>query len=868
MNSALPRFSLVLLVLVSSMFFPSAQQAFADTDVTVTNGQTMTIESGNILSITGILTIQSGGKLIVEEGAIINIDGTGPNNGIINLGEIEQHGTINFVNISALFLINNGEWTIICGTLNNDGINPQGNLIVVESCNQEIILDIPGGVIPVGTTYTVDDQGGKTVVLNKNLIIFGTLVNDGFLSNRALITVKSGGLVDLSDGGEIENVCGNYQSRGITGNGQISPNNVSTLICQPPQAINDNNYSTPEDSTYLVNSANGVLSNDTPGNNDNIPGNNSTLSAFLKSSTTKGSIIFNIDGSFQYKPNLNYNGPDSFSYNVKDGNGGLSNTATVHITVTPTPDPPVANDDSATTLEDTPVTISVLNNDTSPDGYTLSIASVTNGAHGLTSISGTAVIYSPALNYNGPDSFTYTISDGNGGTDTATVTVTVTPVNDPPVANDDSATTLEDTPVTIDVLNNDTSPDGNTISITDVSTASNGIASTDGTTITYVPNQHFTSSDSFTYTISDGNGGTATATVTVTVTNTNDAPLISILSPLDNAVFLIGESVDFTGSATDEEDGILSSNIQWFSDKAGLIGTGESFTISNLSEGVHVISSTIIDSQGSVTTESITITIQVDLENQLFCDDLTISQLLEKANHGKYNLIDNRENPSTSLEGTDDADLILAGNFGDLIKAKGGNDCVIGGSGNDDIRGQEGNDELFGLGGDDTIRGNNGNDLLDGGNGGDDLGGGEGNDKLIGGNDGDNLAGGAGNDELIGGDGNDELIGGDGSDTLKGGDGNDKIEGGDGDDTIAGGAGNDKLDGGAEDDIITGGAGNDDIKGGDGDDDLKGQKGDDTLKGEKGIDSLNGGADNDSCYEDYDDSLLNCEILKSDDKQK
>ena len=80
MNSALPRFSLVLLVLVSSMFFPSAQQAFADTDVTVTNGQTMTIESGNILSITGILTIQSGGKLIVEEGAIINIYGTGPNN--------------------------------------------------------------------------------------------------------------------------------------------------------------------------------------------------------------------------------------------------------------------------------------------------------------------------------------------------------------------------------------------------------------------------------------------------------------------------------------------------------------------------------------------------------------------------------------------------------------------------------------------------------------------------------------------------------------------------------------------------------------------------------------------------------------------
>ena len=712
MNSALPRFSLVLLVLVSSMFFPSAQQVFADTDVTVTSGQTLTILNGDTLSVTGVLHILDGGKLIVEEGATINIDGATPLNGIINDigGVIEQHGTINFVNTSAMFLINNGAWTIICGTLNHDGVNPQGQPIVIEACNQEIILDIPSGVIPVGTTITVDDQGGKTVVLNKNLIIYGTLVNDGFLSNRALITIKSGGLIDLSNGGEIENVCGNYQSRGITGSGQVFPVNISNLICQPPTANNDNNYSTPEDSTFLVNSANGVLSNDTPGNNDNIPGNNSTLSAFLKSPTTKGSIILNIDGSFQYSPNLNYNGPDSFSYNVKDGNGGLSNTATVHITVTPTPDPPVANDDSATTPEDTPITI--------------------------------------------------------------------------------------------DVLSNDLSPDGDTLTITDVSAASNGIVSIDGTTITYTPNQHFVGPDSFTYTISDDNDSDS-ATVTVTVSNVNDPPIITISSPLDNAVFLIGESVDFTGSATDEEDGILS--LEWFSDRDGLIGTGESFTVSNLSEGVHVISSTTIDSQGSVTTKSITITIQADLENKLFCDDLTIAKLVEKANKGKYNLIDNRGNPSATLEGTDGADLILAGNFGDLIKAKGDNDCVIGGAGNDDIRGQEGNDQLFGLGGDDIIRGNDGNDLLDGGNGGDDLAGGEGNDKLNGGDEQDNLAGGAGNDELIGGAGNDELIGGDGndkldggigSDTLNGGAGNDDIKGGDGDDMIAGGDGNDKLDGG------------------------------------------------------------------------
>ncbi|MHA2879792.1 tandem-95 repeat protein, partial [Vibrio campbellii] len=142
--------------------------------------------------------------------------------------------------------------------------------------------------------------------------------------------------------------------------------------------------------------------------------------------------------------------------------GVLEDSAEVSVTVNPVNDAPVANDDSAVTDEDTPVTINVLPNDTDIDGDTLSIVNASVPAdQGTVEIVDGKLVFTPADNFNGEATISYTVSDG-ALEDSAEVTVTVNPINDAPVANDDSAVTDEDTPVTIDVLPNDTDVDGDT----------------------------------------------------------------------------------------------------------------------------------------------------------------------------------------------------------------------------------------------------------------------------------------------------------------------------------------------------------------------------------------------------------------------
>lgn len=214
------------------------------------------------------------------------------------------------------------------------------------------------------------------------------------------------------------------------GNGGTDTATVSVTITpvnDNPDAVNDSATVAEDSGSTAVN----VLTNDTDADGD-------TLSITVKTNGTNGTVVITGGGAgVSYTPAANFNGSDSFTYTVSDGNGG-TDTATVSVTVTSVNDPPDAVNDSATVNEDSGAnSINVRSNDSiAPDtGETLSVTSVTQGANGAVAITGggTAVSYTPNANFYGSDSFTYAVSDGNGGSDTATVSITVNPVNDAPV---------------------------------------------------------------------------------------------------------------------------------------------------------------------------------------------------------------------------------------------------------------------------------------------------------------------------------------------------------------------------------------------------------------------------------------------------
>ena len=219
-------------------------------------------------------------------------------------------------------------------------------------------------------------------------------------------------------------VVGSLQARSVAaGNGYHISTGTSPNQNNAPVATNDA-YSTAEDTPLNI-TAPGVLANDTDADVGDA------LRAVLVSGPTaaQGSLALNPDGSFVFTPAPNFNGTATFTYQAQDPSNAVSNVATVTITVNAVDDAPTAVADSATVAEDSVATaIDVLANDTDIDGGPKVVASVTQPANGTVTFTPTGVTYTPNANYNGPDSFTYTL---NGGS-TATVTVTVTAVDDAP----------------------------------------------------------------------------------------------------------------------------------------------------------------------------------------------------------------------------------------------------------------------------------------------------------------------------------------------------------------------------------------------------------------------------------------------------
>lgn len=203
-----------------------------------------------------------------------------------------------------------------------------------------------------------------------------------------------------------------------------------TLIINAVPVATADGYSTDEDGLLTV-AAPAVMANDSDPDGG-------LLTASLVSSTSNGTLQFNADGSFAYAPRPDFNGSDAFSYSISDGNAS-SNSVTVTITVNPVNDAPVALSGSYNTHEDRPLSVpapGVLANDTDVDaGQTLQAVLESEPSHGtLTLNANGSFSYTPALDYNGSDAFSYRASDGIATSAPVIVTINIKPVDDPPLA--------------------------------------------------------------------------------------------------------------------------------------------------------------------------------------------------------------------------------------------------------------------------------------------------------------------------------------------------------------------------------------------------------------------------------------------------
>jgi VCBS repeat-containing protein len=375
------------------------------------------------------------------------------------------------------------------------------------------------------SSYEVETPTGVAAVRGSTLrvqVIFG---DPNYQDGTTLFTNLEGNISGSSQGVEL----------------QIPEGETCIIIRdETPNLIphaQDDAATTDEDNPVTV-AAPGVLNNDY----DPDVGDNLTVTAVDTSGTIGNVTVWGADGSFTYYPNGQFeylkagsSTTDSFTYTVSDGRGGNDN-ATVTITING--------------VNDGPTDISLSNNsvaENQPSGTTVGNFSTTDPDTGDTfnyslvsgegdndnasfNITDSQLQTIASFDYETKNSYSIRVRTTDSGAlyYEKAFNITVTNANDPPVAVADNATTLENTPVTIDVLNNDFDADDDILIVVSVTQGTNGTVTYNATSVTYTPALNFTGTDSFNYTISDGNGGTHTATVNVTVTATETPASINV----------------------------------------------------------------------------------------------------------------------------------------------------------------------------------------------------------------------------------------------------------------------------------------------------------------------------------------------------
>ena len=661
------------------------------------NGQFESLAVGETAVDTFTYTVTDGNG--GTDVATVNVTITGENDVPVAADDNATFGEDD--GVSVLDLVGNdtdpdGSDTLTVGAINTAGtsgtVNLSGGTVSYDPNGQFESLAVGETAID-SFTYTVTDGNGGTDVATVNVTITGA--NDvpvaaddnvSFSEDDGVSVLDLGGNDTDPDGSDTLTV-GAVNTVGTTGTVTLSGGTVSydpnsqfeslalgeTAVDSFTYTVTDGNGGTDiatvnvtitgendvpvaADDNVTFGEDDGVSVLDLVGNDTDADGSDTLTVGGINTAGTTGTVALS-GGTVSHDPNGQFESLavgetaiDSFTYTVTDGNGG-TDVATVNVTITGANDVPVAADDNATFGEDDGVSVlDLVGNDTDPDGSdTLTVGAVnTAGTTGTVTLSGGIVSYDPngqfeSLAFGGTaiDSFTYTVTDGNGGTDVATVNVTITGANDVPVAADDNATFGEDDGVSVlDLVGNDTDPDGSdTLTVGALNTAgTTGTVTLSGGTVSYDPNGQFeslavgeTAIDSFTYTVTDGNGGTDVATVNVTITGENDIPV----AVGDNATFgeddgvsvldLIGNDIDPDGSDGLSVGGINTAGTTGtVTLSGGTVSYDPSGQFESLAVGETAIDSfryTITDGNGGTDVATVNVTITGENDAPVAADD-------------------------------------------------------------------------------------------------------------------------------------------------------------------------------------------------------------------------------------------------------
>jgi subtilisin family serine protease len=402
------------------------------------------------------------------------------------------------------------DYTVDDGTANTD----TGSVAVTVRA----VNDDPTAVDDV--LVTISDAAGSVAVLANDSDVDGdTIAVSGVTTpaNGSTTIELDGSITYQPADGYVGDDGFDYtidDGAGGTATGHVS---VTVVFVNAPPVAVDDVATVAEDGSALID----VLANDTVADGG-------ALTVVAVGQPAHGSTAISSDGTVSYVPVANYNGLDAFDYTVADSIG-FTDTGTVAVAVTAVNDAPVAVADSAATAEDAPATIAVTANDTDVDGDTLTLIAVSAADIGSSAIApdGT-IVYTPPPNYFGADAFSYTVSDGQGGTASAAVSVSISSVNDIPTAAMASATTKYQTATTVTLSGSDvetcnltfqivTPPAHGTLGyMSAVMCATLLVPYSDSAKTKYTPAAGWSGMDQFTYRTSDGTQWSPPATVTVT----------------------------------------------------------------------------------------------------------------------------------------------------------------------------------------------------------------------------------------------------------------------------------------------------------------------------------------------------------------